>query len=108
VDYKTGSIPRENYRVAAFANTDIYAAMYHALHDTMPVGITLIYLGAQSGFLERTVSDVSVKARMQSVVESWDKIQTAYEAGFFAPDPGPKCKGCPFRAHCAAQGVPVP
>jgi putative RecB family exonuclease len=108
VDYKTGAMPAEQYRVSAFANTDIYAAMYRATAGDLPSGITLIYLGRERGFLDRPVTEVNVAARMRAVVTSWGQIHDAYDAGFFAPDPGPKCRGCPFRDHCRAQGVPVP
>ncbi len=108
VDYKTGSLPNRNYDAQTFANAELYAALCEEKFHERPTKIRLLYV-SQGETIERSVSDVVVKARATSAVTAWHKIKRYYDDGDFPATPSKNaCRFCSFTELCRSQGVPVP
>lgn len=108
VDYKTGSLPNRNYDSATFANAELYAALCREKLGETPTKIRLLYV-AHGETLERTVTDVVVRARTQSAVSAWERIKRYYSDGDFPATPSTNtCRFCAYKDLCRADGVPVP
>ena len=108
VDYKTGALPNRNYDSKTFANTELYAALCEAKLGERPSTIRLMYV-AHGQSIERSVTDVVVKARASAAASAWTKINRYYEDGDFPATPSSNaCRFCAFKDLCRSQGVPVP
>jgi putative RecB family exonuclease len=108
VDYKTGSLPNRNYDSKTFANTELYAALCEAKLGERPTTIRLMYV-AHGESIERSVTDVVVKARANAAAGAWTKINRYYNDGDFPATPSSNaCRFCSFKDLCRSQGVPVP
>jgi putative RecB family exonuclease len=108
VDYKTGSLPNRNYDSQTFANAELYAALCEAKLGERPSKIRLMYV-AHGKAIERTVSDVVVKARSKAASNAWTKINRYYQDGDFPATPSSHaCRFCAFKDLCRSKGVPVP
>jgi putative RecB family exonuclease len=110
VDYKTGSVPRnENYLSSAFANAALYVELCKAKLSETPVKIRLLYVGAGRA-VERTSAEIFPEARAHAASRAWSRIGAAYEAGDFPATPSASaCRFCPedYKALCRADGVKV-
>ncbi|HUY16087.1 MAG TPA: PD-(D/E)XK nuclease family protein [Acidimicrobiales bacterium] len=108
VDYKTGKLPNRNYDSMTFANTELYAALCEAKLGERPATIRLMYV-AHGQSIERSVTDVVVKARANAAAGAWTKIKRYYDDGDFPATPSSNaCRFCSFKDLCRSQGVPVP
>ncbi len=108
VDYKTGSLPNRNYDTQTFANAELYAALCREKLGETPVKIRLLYV-AKGETIERSVTDVTVKARTASAVSAWERIKRYYADGDFPATPSVNtCRFCSYKDLCRANGVPVP
>jgi putative RecB family exonuclease len=108
VDYKTGSLPNRNYDSQTFANAELYAVLCEEKLGERPAKIRLLYV-SQGETLERSVSDVVIKARAAAASAAWTKINRYYDDGDFPATPSKNaCRFCSFRDLCRSQGVPVP
>lgn len=108
VDYKTGALPNRNYDSKTFANTELYAALCEAKLGERPTTIRLMYV-AHGQSIERSVTDVVVKARANAATGAWTKIKRYYDDGDFPATPSSNaCRFCSFKDLCRSQGVPVP
>ncbi len=108
VDYKTGGLPNRNYDSQTFANAELYAALCEAELGEKPAKIRLMYV-ARGESIERSVSDVVVKARSHSAANAWTKINRYYDDGDFPATPSVKaCRFCSYKDLCRANGVAVP
>ncbi|MDE3008616.1 MAG: PD-(D/E)XK nuclease family protein [Acidobacteriota bacterium] len=107
VDYKTGSVPDRRYDSLTFANTELYAALCESHFGERPAAIRLLYV-AKGTTMERRVSDVVVRARVQSAQQAWSRITTYYDDGDFPATPSARaCRFCAYQERCRAAGVPV-
>jgi putative RecB family exonuclease len=108
VDYKTGALPNRNYDSKTFANTELYAALCEAKLGERPATIRLMYV-AHGESIDRSVTDVVVKARTNAAAGAWTKIKRYYDDGDFPATPSSNaCRFCSFKDLCRSQGVPVP
>jgi putative RecB family exonuclease len=108
VDYKTGALPNRNYDSHTFANAELYAALCEAKLGERPTTLRLMYV-AHGQSIERSVSDVVVKARANAAAGAWTKIKRYYGDGDFPATPSVNaCRFCSFKDLCRSQGVPVP
>jgi putative RecB family exonuclease len=108
VDYKTGGLPNRNYDSQTFANAELYAALCEAKLGEQPTKIRLMYV-AKGESIERTVTDVVVKARSHSAASAWEKINRFYDDGEFPATPSVNaCRFCSYKDLCRANGVAVP
>jgi putative RecB family exonuclease len=108
VDYKTGALPNRNYDSHTFANTELYAALCEAELGERPTTIRLMYV-AHGQSIDRSVSEVVVKARANAAAGAWVKINRYYDDGDFPATPSVNaCRFCSFKDLCRSQGVPVP
>ena len=108
VDYKTGGLPNRNYDSQTFANAELYAALCQAKLGERPTKIRLMYV-AKGESIERTVTDVVVKARSHSAASAWEKINRYYDDGEFPATPSVNaCRFCSYKDLCRANGVAVP
>lgn len=108
VDYKTGSLPNRNYDAQTFANAELYAVMCEEKLHERPTKIRLLYV-SQGETIERSVSEVVIKARASAATTAWKKIKRYYEDGDFPATPSKNaCRFCSFTDLCRSQGVPVP
>jgi len=109
VDYKTGSVPKQDYVSDAFANSALYAALCDSLMGEMPSKIRLLYIAA-GATLERSTAEVFPEARAEAAAKAWGKIIDFYEAGDFTPAPSPRsCRWCPseYKNRCTTDGFKV-
>lgn len=108
VDYKTGALPNRNYDSQTFANAELYAALCAAKLGERPATIRLMYV-AQGATIERTVTDVVVKARSGAAANAWQRINRYYGGGDFPATPSANaCRFCSYKELCRANGVAVP
>ena len=108
VDYKTGALPNRNYDSQTFANAELYAALCAAKLGEQPSSIRLMYV-AQGQSIERTVTDVVVRARGEAAANAWQRINRYYLDGEFPATPSSNtCRFCSFTTICRSSGVPVP
>lgn len=108
VDYKTGSLPNRNYDSQTFANAELYAVLCEEKLGERPAKIRLLYV-SQGETLERTVTEVIIRARAAAASAAWLKINRYYDDGEFPATPSKNaCRFCSFRDLCRSQGVPVP
>ncbi len=108
VDYKTGSLPNRHFDTQTFANTELYAALCEAGLGERPSTIRLLYV-AQGRSIERTVTDVVVRARATAAHDAWRTIRRYHDAGEFPAAPSVStCRFCAYRERCRASGVAVP
>lgn len=108
VDYKTGRLPNRNYDSQTFANAELYAALCAAKLGEQPTKIRLLYV-AQGEVIERSVTDVVVRARSQAAAHAWGRINRYYDDGEFPATPSVNtCRFCSFKTVCKSSGVPVP
>ena len=108
VDYKTGNLPNRNYDSQTFANAELYAALCAAKLGEQPATIRLMYV-AQGTTIERTVTDVVVRARSGAATNAWQRIKRYYDDGDFPATPSVNaCRFCSYKDLCRANGVPVP
>lgn len=108
VDYKTGSLPNRNFDSQTFANAELYAVLCEEKFGERPSKIRLLYV-SQGETLERTVTEVVIKARAAAAAAAWGKIRRYYDDGDFPATPSKNaCRFCSFRDLCLSQGVPVP
>ncbi len=108
VDYKTGGLPNRNYDSQTFANAELYAALCAAKLGEQPTKIRLMYV-AKGETLERTVTDVVVRARSNSASNAWERINKYYDDGDFPATPSVNaCRFCAYKSLCRANGISVP
>ena len=108
VDYKTGALPNRNYDIQTFANTELYAALCEAKYGERPASIRLMYV-AHGTTIERSVTDVVVRARATAAAGAWTKIKRYYDDGEFPATPSSRaCRFCSYKDLCRSEGVPVP
>jgi putative RecB family exonuclease len=108
VDYKTGGLPNRSYDSQTFANAELYAALCEAKLGEKPKKIRLMYV-AKGETIERSVTDVVVKARSKSASNAWSRINQYYDDGEFPATPSVNaCRFCSYKDLCRANGVPVP
>ena len=108
VDYKTGGLPNRNYDSQTFANAEFYAALCAAELGERPTIIRLMYV-AQGTTIERTVTDIVVKARSGAAANAWQRINRYYDDGEFPATPSVNaCRFCSYKDLCRTNGVAVP
>ena len=108
VDYKTGALPNRDYDSKTFANAELYAALCEAKLGERPAKIRLLYV-AHGEALERTVTDVVIRARSTAATTAWQHITRYYDEGKFPATPSTNaCRFCAFKDPCRATGVSVP
>jgi putative RecB family exonuclease len=108
VDYKTGGLPNRNYDTSTFANAELYAALCEAKLGEQPNKVRLLYV-AQGETIERSVSEVTIRARASAAANAWQRINRYYDDGEFPATPSKSsCRFCAYREICKADGVPVP
>jgi putative RecB family exonuclease len=108
VDYKTGGLPNRSYDSQTFANAELYAALCEVELGEKPTKIRLMYV-AKGESIERTVTDVNLRARSRSAADSWERINRFYEDGEFPAKPSVNaCRFCSYKDLCRANGVAVP
>lgn len=108
VDYKTGKLPNRSYDSQTFANTELYAALCEAHLGERPQRIRLMYV-AHAHAIERSVSELVVRARADAAAKAWQRITRYYDDGEFPATPSANaCRFCSFKDLCRSNGVPVP
>lgn len=108
VDYKTGSLPNRNFDSHTFANAELYAVLCEEKLGERPRKIRLLYV-SQGETIERSVSEVVIRARATAATTAWERIQRYYDEGDFPATPSKNaCRFCSFQELCRSQGVPVP
>lgn len=108
VDYKTGSVPREQHEAGRFAGLHLYAALVEQVLGERPKAVRLMYL-KQPVVIEAPITEQSVRGVLKRAEAVWAAIVRACERDDFRPKPGPLCDWCSYRDRCPAwSGSPVP
>ncbi len=108
IDYKTGALPNRRFDSQTFANTELYAALCETGLGERPSTIRLLYVaGGQT--IERTVTEVVIRARANAAGDAWRTIQRYYDDGEFPATPSMNtCRFCAYTERCRRSGVAVP
>lgn len=108
VDYKTGGLPNRNYDSQTFANSELYAVLCEEKLGERPKKIRLLYV-SHGATIERSVTDVVVRARANAASSAWERIKRYYDDGDFPATPSTSaCRFCAYKDLCRSKGVPVP
>jgi len=102
------SSANRNYDSHTFANTELYAALCEAELGERPTTIRLMYV-AHGQSIDRSVSEVVVKARANAAAGAWVKINRYYDDGDFPATPSVNaCRFVPSRTSVAARACRFP
>jgi len=97
-DYKSGSVPRTQWRDDKVLQVMLYAAALQATTGEQPSRARLLYLGQQ--IIEETVTDSRIENATSQISTTWSNINAACENDDFPADTGPLCGWCPFVDRC--------
>jgi putative RecB family exonuclease len=102
-DYKTGSVPREQYERRRLGGVQFYAYLCEQALGRRPARIQLLYLKEPVAIVAQP-SDQSLRGLHQRALAVWEAVERACERDDFRPKPGPLCDWCAFQAYCPAFG----
>ena len=98
-DYKSGSIPKVQWRDDKVLQVMLYAAALQATTGEQPSQARLLYLGQQ--IIEEAVTDTRIENATSQISSTWSNINTACQNDDFPADTGPLCGWCPFVDRCS-------
>lgn len=102
-DYKTGSVPREQYEQARLAGVHMYALMVEQTLGRRPARVQLFYLSKPEAIIA-TPSEQSISGVGRKANALWSAITQACKRDDFRPSPGPLCQWCAYQPYCPAFG----
>jgi len=102
-DYKTGSVPSENYERKRLSGVHIYSLLCEELLGRRPKRVQLLYL-RQPVAIITTPTDQTTRGTRRSLAAVWQAVERACEREDFRPRPSRLCDYCAFQAYCPAVG----
>jgi putative RecB family exonuclease len=102
-DYKTGSVPAEQFEQSRLGGVHFYSLLCERLLGRRPARVQLLYLSKPEAIIARP-STQSIVAMEKRALALWAAVERACERDDFRPKPGRLCDWCTFRAYCPAWG----
>lgn len=102
-DYKTGSVPREQYEQTRLAGVHMYALMVEQTLGRRPARVQLLYLSKPEAIIA-TPSEQSIRGVGRKANAVWSAIGQACQRDDFRPSTGPLCQWCAYQPYCPAFG----
>jgi putative RecB family exonuclease len=102
-DYKTGSVPSEQWEIKSLSGVHIYALLCERMLGKRPARVQLYYLSRPEAIIA-TPTDQSITGVERKTVAMASAIATACARDDFRPRPGRLCDFCTFRPYCPAHG----
>jgi len=106
VDYKTGKSPNPRYQEEFLFQMRTYALLIERTEGRIPAAEQLIFLG-DGRTMTYTPTPFDLAATVEKLDSAWFAIDSAIDAGHFAPRPSRLCDWCSFKDYCPAfNGTP--
>ena len=102
-DYKTGSVPSENFERKRLSGVHIYSLLCEELLGRRPKTVQLLYL-KQPVAIITTPTDQTTRGTRRSLTAVWQAVERACEREDFRPRPSRLCDYCAFQAYCPNFG----
>jgi len=107
VDYKTGTVPREEFEARALFQMKFYALVLWRTRGTVPKLLQLIYLG--NGEIVRYAPDEADLLATERKIEAlWKAIERAIQVQDWRPRPSRLCNWCSHQQFCPEFGGTPP
>ena len=102
-DYKTGSVPSENYERKRLSGVHIYSLLCEELLGKRPKRVQLLYLRQPVAILT-SPTDQTTRGTRRSLTAVWQAVERACDREDFRPRPSRLCDYCAFQAYCPSFG----
>lgn len=102
-DYKTGSVPSENFERKRLAGVHFYSLLCEELLGRRPKRVQLLYLKQPVAILT-TPTDQTTRGTRRSLAAVWQAVERACEREDFRPRPSRLCDYCAFQSYCPTFG----
>jgi putative RecB family exonuclease len=102
-DYKTGSVPSEQWELRSLSGVHIYALLCERMLGKRPARVQLYYLSRPEAIIA-TPTDQSIVGVERKTAAMWSAIAQSCARDDFRPHPGRLCDFCSFRPYCPAHG----
>jgi putative RecB family exonuclease len=102
-DYKTGSVPSENFERKRLSGVHIYSLLCEELLGRRPARVQLLYLRQPVAILT-TPTDQTTRGTRRSLAAVWQAVERACDREDFRPRPSRLCDYCAFQAYCPSFG----
>jgi putative RecB family exonuclease len=102
-DYKTGSVPSEQWESKSLSGVHIYALLCERMLGKRPARVQLYYLSRPEAIIA-TPTDQSITGVERRTTAMYTAIAQSCARDDFRPSPGRLCDFCSFRPYCPAHG----
>jgi putative RecB family exonuclease len=102
-DYKTGSVPSENYERKRLSGVHIYSLLCEELLGKRPKRVQLLYLRQPVAILT-SPTDQTTRGTRRSLSAVWQAVERACDREDFRPRPSRLCDYCAFQSYCPSYG----
>jgi putative RecB family exonuclease len=102
-DYKTGSVPSEQWESKSLSGVHTYALLCERMLGKRPARVQLYYLSRPEAIIA-TPTDQSITGVERRTTALWSAIASSCARDDFRPHPGRLCDFCTFRPYCPAHG----
>ena len=102
-DYKTGSVPSENFERKRLSGVHIYSLLCEELLGRRPKQVQLLYLRQPVAILTNP-TDQTTRGTRRSLAAVWQAVERACEREDFRPRPSKLCDYCAFQEYCPSFG----
>lgn len=102
-DYKTGSVPSENFERKRLSGVHIYSLLCEELLGRRPARVQLLYV-RQPVAIITTPTDQTTRGTRRSLSAVWQAVERACEREDFRPRPSRLCDYCAFQEYCPSFG----
>ncbi|HMG43205.1 MAG TPA: PD-(D/E)XK nuclease family protein [Acidimicrobiales bacterium] len=102
-DYKTGSVPSENFERKRLSGVHIYSLLCEELLGRRPARVQLLYV-RQPVAIITTPTDQTTRGTRRSLSAVWQAVERACEREDFRPRPSRLCDYCAFKEYCPSYG----
>jgi putative RecB family exonuclease len=102
-DYKTGSVPSEQWESKSLSGVHIYALLCERMLGKRPARVQLYYLSRPEAIIA-TPTDQSITGVERRTSAMYNAIAQACGRDDFRPHPGRLCDFCAYRPYCPAFG----
>jgi putative RecB family exonuclease len=102
-DYKTGSVPSENFERKRLSGVHIYSLLCEELLGRRPKQVQLLYLRQPVAILTNP-TDQTTRGTRRSLAAVWQAVERACEREDFRPRPSKLCDYCAFQDYCPSFG----
>jgi putative RecB family exonuclease len=102
-DYKTGSVPSEQWESKSLSGVHIYALLCERMLGKRPARVQLYYLSRPEAIIA-TPTDQSITGVERRTTAMYNAIAGSCARDDFRPSPGRLCDFCAYRPYCPAYG----